>query len=1335
MTKLVPVEAEPDELPTDPARIGPELAHRLLSGKETPGRLAKSTAAGALGLPSSYLNLGALLALGSSFVPAHIDAKTQMSIAEILTKKAEEQKQWSRRTAGLPDGPKTAYERAGEHGGAALVDPLSYLWTGVGLPKRIGFGLAPSVGASIGLGEVLEPAPEARVVGNQPPTQAATSPAVVPASSPPKGLVEEEAEAPAAPGLVETEAPARGWNSVDYGLGVAGAVAAALLARKGLRAVGLLEKPVPGKALESIGQPLDAKVPRQSATTPGELIATEQADSTAVVRSQVARSTQGLPPGAPIETMQQTGRDVYTTGIPDVETFGSRQLLLPNSAPTIPAAPFAPGTTIAQAVKDTDALIPRSTPAQVGLRMSHGFETGQIDIAGGTRSFQIIPPKKQLTDWAMAGPDVAKNVDEALGLGRALDAAEKGSAPILTRLFGPKQTTQTAAGVPVPHPFPGKVDPAMLAQQQARYTQLMADPKVYEIVTGIQGNLRAMIQNAVHAGIPQSKVNQFLKANPRFVPIQEQGKEARNPNLLGRMDRFFRELGEVDPHMKDSMAKFDDFMTATKVHGQGVQNPASFADTYQRYFATYYYAMERNHAKRSAFYFIRNSRDPLIAQSFSVYRKGDKGAPATTNWFWDGEALMGVHFKDPLMNTAFKLNPHDIKWQTAHKMKQGFQQGTTGLLNPTWLFLKGVFFDHGFGAALRPAGSKDFGGISGILTAGRGRISIDPTKVAHNLLAGMGRTLAAKGKLAIAEAAEQALARNLGPMWSKWYEAAKGPGSVKRLAQTMRDAYVDSTYAWAKREGVVGQTQFFERNLAMNTSRLEQMVPAWSKLGYPVDKMHSIYMFYKNLMESAAQSYKIQYMHYNRARPGVAKEAADLLGTFTRRGIGKGIEGTPLLREAHDLSQQAGNVAARAFGGRYAREAGQALMDSIPYYNVFIQATNKLAKRMASPSGASGLLQSAILPAVAAQLYMSYDKELSDWYRQLPGQYRASTLFMPLPFMQHRPVHERVLAIPIAPEFGILHAVTSYAMAEFLGTNTSYQQDDIRDSISQWLNVPFIGGAGMPPLVVAFGALGGLDLRGSRVQSFEGSAGFGPNPLSLDSLTRKERSTGAGFAARPGAALPAEMEGFMQGLFGTVASFAIGGLDSWTQAARRKEDPGLATITHLGNETLRKMPVYKPIHGFHAEQAMSNMKRRLGEKGQLIDRISNTAEALMRGGRTSIQRPAENYLQPEQLQSFMRDPVYMQRILAVKRVFELDPALKRVQGDRNILRRELESLGGQRPLTRELQQKINVLRARELGLSERLYDLVKAKEQRLGFRLEDVDPARVLSKPPGTGPR
>lgn len=1339
--KAVPVEdTEEIASPLGPMRL-PKGTQAAFDKQAKDTRWLAAIKSALLGLPADAVGLARFVALGHVPGLAVEQALEQKTGKKGTLTKIDEQierplRDFARREAGLT-GERNLPERLveGALSPLALIPPLK----GANIPIAMGVG---------GVANAAVPLPDTPVA----PEARATA---LPASTPPSGTTSEpplravpveEGEGPLKAVPVE-EAPlravpvdeaAQSWtpSATEIGLGAAGTIAAALLGRRALQAAGVLKRPVPGKAIQTIGEPLDARVQRPSATTPGEAIQTLQADKTAVLRSQVARSVQGVNPAAPVTDLQRAGVDVYTTGIPFPGTSGERGLVFPTNRPIIPPAPFPQGMTVEQAVRRVDELLPRATPEQVTMRMMHGFETGEIEVAG--RKFKTIPLKQVLDRVAMRGEEHVKRWDEALALARALDASKKDAAPILTRLLsGSKPTTSTPSGALLPHPKKGQVDQALRAQAEARYAQLLRDPAVYDDITQIQGILNAMIKNAPHAGYPVSKVQKFLRAYPRFVPIQEQGKEARNPNIIGRMERWLKELGDADPSVKDSLQTFDTFMKASKVHGQGVQNPASFADSIQRYFATYYYAMERNHAKRAAFYFLRNSRDPDIAKSFSVFRKSDKQAPKETNWFYDGENFIGVHFKDPLANTAFKLNPHHIRWSSALAMKQGFQQGTTGLLNPKWLVAKGIFFDHLFGSALRPAGTKDFGGVTGLLTLGRGRVATDPTKIAHNVVAGATRVLAAKAKLALAEAAEGAVARGLGPMWSKWYESVRGPGSVARLGQAMRQAYEDSTYAWLRSEGAVGQTQFFERNLAMNVSRLEQLVPSWQRLGKPLPIMHRIVQGYKDILEAIAQSYRVQYVHYNRARKGVAREAVDLLGTFTRRGLGQGVEGSPILRDANTAAQQLGNVMARAFGGKYARTAGQAMMDSIPYYNTFVQATSKLGQRLKTTSGAMGAMQTIVVPAMLAQLYMSYDKELSDWYRQLPGSYRATTLFLPLPFMQDRPVHERVLAIPVAPEFSILHAGTSYAMAEVLGTNTSFQQDDLRDGIAMWLNVPFIGGGGMPPLIQAFGALLGTDLRGARVQSFEAGTAVLP---SMGSALRTERLTGADYTARPGALFPAPIEGFLNGLFGTIASMAIGLGEAGLQTARKGElgqrtDPGLAMLTQLGNDTIRGMPVYRPIHGFYQQQAMSNMKRRLRERTALVDRITNTADALFRGPGTRQTYPGALDLQPEQMATFMRDPVFVRRLQAVKTVLDTDGAYKLVNDERNTIRRTLEGLKGRRPLTRQLQQRINVLQARELGLSERMYDLLKAKERSLGFRLEDADPQRFFSVPPGTGQR
>lgn len=1287
-----------DELPPDGGLIGALLARRLLAGQETPGRLGKSVLSGALELPSAYTRMIQLGVTGANVLnktageamsaPPLSLLKAAGSDATVkdVTGIADDMQNWARRTAGMPEGPKTAFERAANAGGGALADPLSYIGVGQGAVRKIGMGLLPSVGISVAADAAIGP-PEEK------PRQLAQ--AQIPGFT------------PDIPGFTPDEEPMS--DTAKYGLGAAGAIAAGLIAK---RAIG--PKAAQGRSMLT-GIADNAVDQRTSALTPGELFSAVHIDKTTPIRSQMQRSLEQMPPGA--GNLDTPHTDVFTTGVPGTDTYGSQYLAnLPPPKPIELPAPLPTTLNKQELAKVADETFIAATPENVSQRVQ-SFKDQGIWTLPDKSQVRVEPFHELVRMEAIQGPEFVEKVQRARALQQQLDAVNfNRQAPIMTGEIGTRNMITTKGGKNIiDEANPGSINFIDEAARRVELAQLMSDPAVGRAVAGMNDIAKTMLNSVAPAyGYPISKIMKMGKQHPNFMPIGEQGK---NDAITSWLDRLKTVL-YTDKGMADDLSQFDRIMKRSELHGQGVQKPTSIVEEMDQYINTFLHAMERNHAQRTAFYILRNSPDKDIRNSFRVFRGNETGkAPKNTTWFHDGDELIGVHFKDPVTHESFRLNPNYVRYPLANYLRNGFQQGTTGQLNPMFILGKAIAYDHSLAKATRPQGSKDWSGLSGLMTLGHGRVGYDPTAIAQDVVVGAYQVWKSKLQLAASDSITRALASKNPGVW-KYYESIKGPGSLRRLGIDLRQAYEDSVYAQLQQAGAVGATQYFERNWRGAATRLEQAVPEWKKLGHSPGTMWSMWNFYKSILEGVAQGPRVRYAMQNSKRPGYKEETRDLLGTFTRRGMGTLQGESALLRDSQGVAETGNKILQYFASGRLGQNVAQAMLDGTPYYNTFVQGTRKVVSRLTSKDGwssANGLVQTIMLPAAASAYLAASDPEVQEYLRNMPGGQRASMLYFRLPGL---PV-EQGLHIPVPPEFAMLNAGMAYAVRSMTSSNDGFYQDDIKDAIGQWL------GFGMPTPIAATTAAMGFDSASGRGSSF--ATGSPVDFLSAKPIN-PEKAIGAVGTARPGAVVPARFEAVMQELMGTFASMVFGMADSVVQTRREggsAKDITVSAFTHLGNDALRRTPVYKPVHGFHNVAAMSNSKRRLGEKQEIVEAITKAADFMMRDGVTSKAWPQNSELDQGQMPAWAQDPAMRQKMFAVKMLFDRDPVLRREMQVRNAMRRNIEELSGQRPLTRELQQKLNVYRSRELAATERLYHDLKEKEASLGFRLEEIDPRKL----------
>ncbi len=1298
--------------------IHPDLQPKSLSGADILRNLGQFNR-GVAQVPAGYYDLSGMAYQGLSWLTKQLFGEGAAS--RTLEAGATDAAGAAKTLSGIADKlvpvgePTDVQGRMSRALGRGALDPLNFIGGGPGFLKAFPpQKLAPAVGVSGAVGEAATPAPEAHA---------------------PAPDQRSDIESLSVTTSYPWDAPAYPWDSsvgtlekygIGAGLGAAAAIAAAALLRR--------LRPSLSAQTTRLADPAAAVSQRESATLPGEVVQGIQTDISGVTEKQFARSMAGRPE-APMGNLDPMGESIYAAGRPVPGTVGAEHATLyrpgmgmpPTRAPHIADPPVPASATPGEvkALYHEKATVANPYNAQ---KIAEEFKaTGAWELPDHTvvrtKSFNSIADQ-------IASTGTNQVVNDIAALEQALDLTLKSksrSAPMLTNLLGTREMTTLASGLRIPNVLrPGAADGAKIraAEQMLRALRTM-NPNATRLVDELKEVAQFVLKSGEKYGMPPRLIQKFMQVYPRFLPLRERG-DIPAPGTWGRFMHTLRQVGSVDSELSKGIEHFETvYLRRNPLHGRSVQVPENFVESMERYITNAVHSFHRNDAKRTFFYGIRNS--PEFQKSFSTFawRDRNKGGAKDAVWFWDGNIKLGVVFEDALAHHAFKFLP-SIKpgiWQAIRRV---WQQSVTGIGNPFFIPARGVFYDVGAGTLLRPAGSRLSVGVLGRLLPGRLN-----TLAGADVTAGLEATWkGAKEVLGLrrverhAMEVERAIAVNSD--WYRNYEALKGPGSTRKLAEQLWQSRIDHDYAFLARRGVVGLSQYIETALKEGMSRVEQAVPLWRSQGHPPSKVFEIFNGYKNIMEGIANANRILYFRQNKPRPYAAIEAGELVGQFSRRGAGRipGTSGSSI--KVSPESSLLGTVVARAAGSRVGQGVAQGFLQQVPYSNVFIQTARRgfdmLRKHPLEVTG--GIVAGVMGPSILSALQLYYDSEAREYWMRQPGYVRASTRYFRIPGL---PV-EHGLKIPVAPDpfFGPMHSTTFYAMAELLGLNDKAMVgDDIKDALAATFGV-FVP-IQAQVLLPLFGHE--AQSRGTSYQDLSSAPGAGLGS-SLSALgvpvpgIRKidpERVTGSD-KLRPGALLPANWEKFGEGLLGQLFSLGLGGAEAVSQAFKEDRSPAASFTEQLSGETLKRTPLLAPVHGFHVQPAMTNIKRRLGEKNQVIEQITNAVDSMM-GQPASGQRGwalRDLQLSQAQIPDWWSDPVKQRRALNIKIMFDLDPALRAMKAQRNALREELMVLRGKRPLVEKDRVRLNSVQLEELGIVDKMYDQLKSKEKQLGFQIEDT---------------
>lgn len=1304
--RYTPIE-ETDNLPgqtldavrkAGPAALAYLLTRRFSSGQDDPERVGRSLLSGGLGMPAAYANLSALVGLGGKEVGAERapiigpTMKLMTDLAPQTAQTGQDIKNWARQTAGI-DQPRTDLERAAEGTGGALTDPLSYT------PLNPLKGLLPSVVLSAGANMAFPEPEKERFAG---------------------GTTQSSRYDPVEPVERYTPVESKGWSTGEI-LATGGAAAlAALLGKKILfprTSLSKLPNPV-GNSPTAVGQ-------RVSGTTPTEVVKGITTDAQAVPESQFTRS---LPDTAgPTGRLDVPEQEITTYGAPRPGTFGSEYLAAQQRgmapAPTTLDPAFDPALTPGELVRNMHQRVSDAIPGTTQVAVDEFMRTGALKVPDGRGGYQVrIGPRFfSIAQQAALQPGAKESGDAIMALRQALDEYSRtGKAPMLTELLGTRPMINAPSGVRIPLEGAGQASATKVARARQLLRQHEAVPGALQYAEGFEALARFLAEVAPQFRMPRNLIAKMMRRHPHFVPLAEQGADPIKPSFFERL----RKIGGLDTNIENASQHFDAmfFQRATE-HGKGVQMPKDFGQQMERYITSALHTFHRNYAQDSLFYGIRNSRDANIRKSFSVFKKGEENNPAAqgATWFWSGDTKVGVKFEDALMNFTFKFQPSAVRFPLWSGIRRIFQQTVTGLAQPLFIPFKGLPYDTAATAITRPAGSNYKMGL--LARAGITRLGVDPTASIEAGTKGVAEVLSAKRAEYKAVDLERALMRD-----PAFVQSVGGPQVVRRMADAMWMARINSDYAQLRRSGAVGISQFLERSVHGNRTRLDAAVPEWKNGGIPAARAWRLWDYYKDVMEGLSNANRIGYFKQNKARPFVETEAAEIVGKFSRQGTGRlsGKGGDEVVMSPD--SGAVGRMVGAATASKLGSTAAGFMRENVPYHNVAIQATRKLVDAMRkNPLTTIGGLTTTIgLPAVFSAVQLAFDEEARNFWLSQPGYVQASTLYIRLPFLPP----ERGLFLPIPPELSVFHAMTFSGVLAMTGKDVTatgqpaHTNDAIMDSLVSWLNV-------FTPIQAAiFGSMAGLQVstRASSLAQMPTLRGIMPGVA----VTRGERVTGEGISAQPSALnlpftdkpVPAWIDNTMANIFGQAYIQVRGMMEAWAQAEKRGgQDPALAALTQAGNDALRRTPVLRPIHGFFAQPAMTNIKRRFQEKQKVVDQVTNMADAVRKGYVSNTLRGpgvSGTPLDPALVPEWSNDPVKVQRAYAVKVMFDQDKALRFTSQLRNTLRADLEKLRAVRPLTRELQKEINKKQFQEIALVEQMYKSMKEKEKLLGFKLEDT---------------
>lgn len=816
-------------------------------------------------------------------------------------------------------------------------------------------------------------------------------------------------------------------------------------------------------------------------------------------------------------------------------------------------------------------------------------------------------------------------------------------------------------------------------------------PELKEMAKKYSRMTDATLKNMVEKGVISKETYTDLRTNrPNYVP--NIGIDPRTGNLVDKMKRIFNDTMVTDDEAFFSQ-QLSNMRSRNIEEGSGVQtflNPAASLDVYMTQLTQY---ANKKALQREFVETLQNSGIPELSNSLkkvSRFRKtkNDKRPvetrpdPSRQIEIPIGDEIVRYEFADPLVKTALEFAPSQAKgnWETyLNFMRTTKQKGLTGEFAP-WFAPVAMVYDATFLAANKPKNFK----------AGLFNFQGDPTTV-FTSMAGIPRDLFARMKLEMSQRMEGALIANQGVF-------AKYPDLTKRVSERLRDSYLESSLHLAREQGV------FNASLLVDAERkIAGMMEGSAASPYSL----SLGRTYKAILESVHNSPRLQFFAQN-YRPDMtldeltklSAETRNIAGDMSKRGLGKT---EFILKKPGSVSEQIGAATAK-LSNSYVTNV---LQSGVPYGNVTIQALTKLgsratggrdAKTFAAKSKAmgeygSGIILGTAIPMVTGAALMSQasDEHRDYYWNKIPKHIRASHIVLPNPFS----TPDDPIMIPVAPELALAGSTAVDGADEILGMSRGERIDGtmFSDSIEAWnrlVQVAAPPGITVPTILATSQQLDTVPGKGLEFRDVQ-----------------TENLSGVGEKKSISSILGAEKSAALQEMFGEVGRLA----EETLNAGAYGDDEWFESMsTQLINQTKPKfdralggtLPGARPSLNTQASSQLFEKSSAIQNIQEVVDRMLTPRAPLPGREPKPVTNPEFKKYAPMlvEYQEFMKD-------------------LRAADGH---LRKEVESLRADLPITAERQEAIDMRVRQRQKLMEQQLKFYLSIEESLGLKIEDLDP-------------
>lgn len=799
------------------------------------------------------------------------------------------------------------------------------------------------------------------------------------------------------------------------------------------------------------------------------------------------------------------------------------------------------------------------------------------------------------------------------------------------------------------------------------YTAMMADPDALKLSMKIRQSMNDALLWAAKEGnlISMRDFYKFTNKRSLYVPMLRAGEE----------------LGDK---------AFDMLRKRTMQEDKGASEVLNILSASEEYITSILKRAMDNKATLKAVDYLAYGRDPLVTKAMKLVAEA---GPNTVKVFREGKKELW-DFQDPMMARSLELNPrmaHNIATQS----KAVVQLASTGLT--PWTAIRSLFWDPQM-AALNKGPERTYGPLSWAVDAASGgklRLPIGDPLAMLSTGAGVVRTAGAR----LAQHLSDNILTDLNTSTGIWKHLDSGlvgagvqPGLTRKVADAMRDAYLNSVYHAFEKGGQ--NSTMLRSDLTQTSQLLDSVTHSFkdTRTGQRFGEMAGpLWNFYKAAIDTMHVATKVQYLKENMHRAPIEtllKESRTITGGDpTKRGLGRVHNAETSMKGVNGVLPKIGNTLERlgnegAFGvslGSMAKFAS----NYVPWANPSMQGAANMFRTISRDGWSYPIAASPIfgLAVASAVLNSSISDEHTESYWNMPSWMRIGSIYLPF-----GDGISDSLKFPLSPENVMINAVAQHATEALLNLRQGHYKTPFGEDVLEVLSATY--GFPMPPPAQAVLAVGGIDQNFNQMRDSPVRPGY----VGVASL------------------VPQRVQEIWSSLTGTTGQILIATGDAMNGAPKGKAmEYGWG---QLALQVKSRMPLVSTLWAGPLESAANAESRTLNQK---LGAIENIQEALRntdpRSGRVvPIESPT--------------NPRFNERARELSYFFGRNPEIISLKQEIKSVTNQIANGMDPPPQDKQAREAVSYLRRDLRRLRTRLSDMIQSAENYLGMKLEELDPSK-----------